>query len=99
MTNQEIDKIIFRALKSEASIKEMEFLSEWIKNGQNREYFKNLKKIWHISHAPELTQKKKTEELHRYLGRIRRISRKKKIIKWSKYAAVLLLPLALSVYL
>ena len=33
MTNQEIDKIIFRALKSEASIKEMEFLSEWIKNG------------------------------------------------------------------
>ena len=102
MTN-EIDELIWRVLEGEASPDELHFLANWIKDEDNKRYFRQLKKVWNLTGGPKLAPERKAKELNRFLNTIHvhsasRMNRRR-LVGWSKYAAILFIPLLFAVYL
>lgn len=102
MTN-EIDELIWRVLEGEASPEELRFLANWMKDEDNKRYFRQLKKVWNLASGPKLAPARKAKELNRFLNTIHmnatpRVNRRR-FMTWSKYAAILFIPLLFAVYL
>lgn len=102
MTN-EIDELIWRVLEGEASPEELRFLANWIKDEDNKRYFRQLKKVWNLASRPKPVPGRKAKELDRFLNTIHAhsASRAKRLrfMRWGKYAAILFIPLLFAVYL
>ena len=102
MTN-EIDELIWRVLEGEASPGELRFLANWIKDEDNKRYFRQLKKVWNLASGSKLVPERKAKELNRFLNTIHAHSssrmNRRHLVRWSKYAAILFIPLLFAVYL
>lgn len=88
--NQEIDKILVRFFQNEATIKDLELLTEWLEDNENKEIFKAYAKINYLVDFNTIdinTSKFKTEFLKK-INKKEKVSTYKKLIPQLKYAAV-----------
>lgn len=72
MTAQ-IDKLIGRVLDGKASLEEIRALADWVRaDERNRTYFRQCKKIWHLTHKRLLASGQQEEALQCFRGYMRR---------------------------
>jgi len=96
-----IQNIIVKYFTREASLSELDELSEWIENPSNKEEFIKYIKI---NHAIDLNVKKFDEDdskkkLLQYIERERKIHKMRSALKVMKYAAVMVLFLGIGYFL
>lgn len=99
------DEWIVRILNGEATPGELRDLSEWLENPENEAYFGQWRKLWNLTSGPSASAEQVEAEWEHFRNYIREEGRQKAIRRPSAFrrvaawAAVLLLPLTLGVYL
>lgn len=99
------EELILRILNGRASCEDIREFTEWLAIPENETYFLQLKKLWNLTSGPKASPEQVEAELDRFRkfmrGRKERNTSSytltlRRAIKW---AAILLLPLTLGVYL
>ena len=100
----EMDELIWRVLDGEASPGEIRRVAEWVKESGNRAYFRQLRKVWNLVNGPSVTPERKRVELERFRNFMRQqpVRKERRLVwkeGWYKYAAVIVIPVLIAVYL
>ena len=99
----EMDELIWRVLDGKASPGEIRRVAEWVKESGNRAYFRQLRKVWNLVNGPSVTPERKRVELERFRNFMRQqpVRKERRLVwkeGWYKYAAVIVSPVLLGVY-
>ena len=97
--NFEKDELILKVLDGVATPEEILMLSRWMEEDPANEiYFNQLKKAWNLMSGPFPSKEREEKELCRYVEYIHAKHKRHRLYRVYKYAAILILPLLVSIY-
>ena len=97
--NFDKDELILKVLDGVATPEEILMLSRWLEEDPAFEvYFNQLKKAWNVMSGPLPSKEREEKELCRYVEYIHAKHKRYRLHRVYKYAAILILPLLVSIY-